>query len=159
MAKFILDEFILWFGSEANGLVRDFIAEWKSHPIASEPEGSTLPIEVGTIHSAKGQTHCATLYIETVFHSYETEKIVAPLYKEAHCLVLGPRKSKKPEAEVRKKEALKMLYVGFSRPTHLLCFAVLEDNVKDALQNFHEAGWKIDTELSQIKFTVNETEF
>lgn len=38
LAKFILDEFILWFGSEANGLVRDFIAEWKSHPIASEPK-------------------------------------------------------------------------------------------------------------------------
>jgi DNA helicase-2/ATP-dependent DNA helicase PcrA len=152
LARFILEEFSSWFGFEANGLVREFIGEWKSYPIAIEPEVSCLPIEVGTIHSAKGQTHCATLYIETVFHSFETEKIVAPLYKEAHGLVLGPRKSKKPEAEVRKKEALKMLYVGFSRPTHLLCFAVLETNVKGTLQKFHDAGWEIDTELSERNF-------
>ena len=29
----------------------------------------------------------------------------------------------------RKKEALKMVHVGFSRPTHLLCFAVREDRI------------------------------
>ena len=34
-----------------------------------------------------------------------------------------------------------MMYVGFSRPTHLLCFAALEDNVKDDINKFGDAGW------------------
>ena len=40
------------------------------------------------------------------------------------------------------KVALKMMYVGFSRPTHLLCFAVLKENVKDDIQKLENAGWE-----------------
>jgi len=98
---------------------------------------------VGTVHSAKGQTHCATLYIETSYYSYETEKIKAPLFKEDHKFIVGQKKAGK-EIDIQKKQALKMMYVGFSRPTHLLCFAVLEENVKNVLEKFVNAGWKIE---------------
>lgn len=40
------------------------------------------------------------------------------------------------------KEAIKMMYVGFSRPTHLLCFAVLKENVINDKDKFVNAGWK-----------------
>ncbi len=36
-----------------------------------------------------------------------------------------------------------MMYVGFSRPTHLLCFACLKENVKDDIELFRNAGWEI----------------
>jgi hypothetical protein len=45
------------------------------------------------------------------------------------------------------KQAIKMMYVGFSRPTHLLCFAALHENVKDHVAKFDEAGWRIDNRL------------
>ena len=48
-------------------------------------------------------------------------------------------------------EALKMMYVGFSRPTHLLCFAVLEENVKDDLEKYRQADWIINDDLIQKK--------
>jgi ATP-dependent DNA helicase UvrD/PcrA len=94
-----------------------------------------LDIHIGTVHSAKGQTHCATLYIETYYHGYEVEKIksINPFIKIPHTC-----------SAKRDKEALKMLYVGFSRPTHLLCFAVHEESVKNDLDKFEAAGWKIE---------------
>ena len=40
-----------------------------------------------------------------------------------------------------------MMYVGFSRPTHLLCFAVLEENVKGDLEKFENSGWVVVKDL------------
>ncbi|WP_166919778.1 hypothetical protein [Flavobacterium poyangense] len=48
------------------------------------------------------------------------------------------------------KQKLKMMYVGFSRPTHLLCFVALKENVKEHLDILcHTKGglWEIDKEL------------
>lgn len=45
--------------------------------------------------------------------------------------------------DIRAKETMKMMYVGFSRPTHLLCFACLKENVKDNIELFRNAGWEI----------------
>ncbi|MGZ5799537.1 MAG: UvrD-helicase domain-containing protein [Burkholderiaceae bacterium] len=73
-----------------------------------------LEIDVSTVHGVKGETHTATLYLETFYYSHESERLVNQL------------KGIPIKATDKKmvKEAAKMLYVGFSRPTHLLCFAV-----------------------------------
>ena len=36
-----------------------------------------------------------------------------------------------------------MMYVGFSRPTHLLCFAALKDNIGDS-SKYENVGWIVD---------------
>ncbi|MDI3527467.1 MAG: ATP-dependent helicase UvrD/PcrA, partial [Tenuifilum sp.] len=97
-----------------------------------------INIEIGTVHSVKGQTHCATMYVETSYYNYETEKnrIKEALKKEEHNFNL------KNSNDKRGKQALKMMYVGFSRPTHLLCFAVLKENVQDEIENYQNAGWE-----------------
>jgi hypothetical protein len=87
------------------------------------------------------------MYVETAYHNYETEKIIEPLFLEKHNCIVGQKVNGK-EKDVRKKEALKMMYVGFSRPTHLLCFAALEENVKEHIFKFEAAGWRIDESLS-----------
>lgn len=109
----------------------------------------------------KGQTHCATMYVETAYKKtiYETLKLkepsknltirkrdakTIPLFKQTH--------SCETPSGI---EALKMMYVGFSRPTHLLCFAVLEENVKDDLEKFKNAGWKIVDDLVTIDSKSN----
>lgn len=78
-----------------------------------------LDVEVATVHSVKGETHTATLYMETFYErggggNYESERLADQLKGQAigikvHDLV---------------RQSAKMVYVGFSRPTHLLCFAV-----------------------------------
>jgi hypothetical protein len=82
-----------------------------------------MDIAVQTVHSVKGETHTATLYLETYYHrdghgvnakSYESHRLVEQ-FKGTQ--LTGNEKD-------RVKKSARMVYVGFSRPTHLLCFAV-----------------------------------
>lgn len=100
---------------------------------------SDIPIEICSVHSVKGQTHCATMYVETSYHNYETEKkqVINALKKEQHSLLTSKNAK-------RSIQAFKMMYVGFSRPTHLLCFAVLKNNLTDDYLSFfndNASGW------------------
>ncbi len=143
--QFIFGEFKEWFNLTISSETSTFVGELFVH-IASVPELEEGPensdlfdIKIGTVHSAKGQTHCATMYVETSYHSYETQKtkIINALKKNNHGFNLTNN------TNVRGKEALKMMYVGFSRPTHLLCFACLKENVLDHVDDFSVSGWEI----------------
>jgi hypothetical protein len=108
--------------------------ENKGYIFKSEnPEYKNISIEVGTVHSVKGETHTATLYMETSYYSkFEGEKIMEYSLNKKNCL---------KEKGVRAIETLKMVHVGFSRPTHLLCFAVCCDHInRDELSN---SEWEI----------------
>ena len=89
-----------------------------------------FPINLSSVHAVKGQTHCATMYIESAYQRpiYETKKIIKnnsnPLLLEEHRC-----------NGIYDKQALKMMYVGFSRPTHLLCFAVLKENIEEHIES------------------------
>ncbi|WP_211442432.1 UvrD-helicase domain-containing protein [Collimonas humicola] len=95
-------------------------------------------VEVSTVHRVKGETHTATLYMETFYQkgaggNYESERLVNSLKGntlavDAHNLV---------------KQSAKMVYVGFSRPTHLLCFAVHECR-------FAKFGEEIDKDIWEV---------
>jgi len=94
---------------------------------------NNVDIKIGTIHSVKGQTHTATLYLETFYQGkYESEYL-----KE---IFLGndfnPNK-------VHQKQATKMAYVGFSRPTHLLCVAIHQDRFDRDLSGINNEIWEI----------------
>lgn len=143
--QFILGEFKEWFNliisSETSTFIGElFVSIARVPEFQSEPEScDLLDIKIGTVHSAKGQTHCATMYVETSYHSYETQKakIIDALKKNNHGFNLANNQY------IRGKEALKMMYVGFSRPTHLLCFACLKENVSDNIDDLNAAGWKV----------------
>ena len=158
MKDFVLNNFKEWFNIEINTdtlafLGTDFTNGQILQTGIAEKDGDEIEIKIGTVHSVKGQTHCATMYVETSFHNYETEKIIEPLYLEAHNCFIGQKiKSTGKEKDVRKKQALKMMYVGFSRPTHLLCFAALEENVIGHIGKFEGAGWKIDRRLMNTNY-------
>ena len=94
----------------------------------------TVAVEIGTVHSAKGETHTATLYLETFVHNHESIKSKRQL--EGNYVVPGDG--------VRTKEAAKMMYVGLSRPTHYLCFAAHQDRIDEAMRTqMQEMGWQI----------------
>ncbi|WP_312394368.1 UvrD-helicase domain-containing protein [Chryseobacterium sp.] len=112
-----------------------------------------IHIKLGSIHSAKGQTHCATLYLETDYHTSETTKLTVEIV---------PGTKRKPAVfgnnplffqeqnfshlnKARSNETLKMMYVGFSRPTHLLCFAVRKQNVQYDLERYVASGWIVES--------------
>lgn len=93
-----------------------------------------IPIRISTIHGVKGETHKATLYLETYYKEFDLEKILPFLLEESRELI------SKPEEKYR----LKIAYVGMSRASHLLCLAmresVLDSNLKEKLE---KKGWII----------------
>lgn len=104
-----------------------------------------INVKLSSIHAVKGQTHCATMYVETSYHNYETKKT------QIKKVLLGNEHDFKPgHKDLHGKQALKMMYVGFSRPTHLLCFVVLEENVIGDKLLFDKAGWKWDDDLIKV---------
>lgn len=97
-----------------------------------------INIEISTIHSVKGQTHTATLYMETFFEkgldNHESGRLAGQF--------LGSPFSQENTSEVQFKSA-KMSYVGFSRPTHLLCFAVHKERFNKYLTEIDRNIWEI----------------
>lgn len=76
-----------------------------------------LKIHVCTTHSVKWETHTCTLYMESSNKSYEIESI-----KENSFIWAEYNWTKKEW-----KKFSKLIYVWFSRPTHLLCFAIWKE--------------------------------
>jgi DNA helicase-2/ATP-dependent DNA helicase PcrA len=130
----------------------DFVNGADVTPIAESSQGAAsgnwvnhhgFDIEVASVHMVKGQTHTATLYLETAYYtdgrgasakSYESQRLAAQF--------LGNPMNEN-EKGMRVKQSAKMVYVGLSRPTHLLCVAVHESHFNQYLGNIKDAGWDV----------------
>jgi superfamily I DNA/RNA helicase len=77
----------------------------------------SLDINISTIHKVKGETHTATLVLETFKDSYD-------LY---HLLKLLQGRRFKGANQNKKR----LIYVAMSRPTHFLCLAMHKEQIKD----------------------------
>ena len=83
-------------------------------------------IEVSSVHAVKGETHTATLMLETFYYGYDMHRILPHLKGQA----ATGREAK------RVKESLKVACVACSRPTHLLALAIHADTV--GFRNAHK---------------------
>lgn len=94
-----------------------------------------LSIRLGSIHSVKGETHCATLVLDTYFHDHHL-KVLKPW-------LLGG-KSGGAQEKTRMLGRLRLHYVGMTRPSHLLCLAMRADGVTaDDRNTLQKRGWII----------------
>ncbi len=98
-------------------------------------------IELSSVHAVKGQTHTATLYFESAYYA-DGKGAAAKSYESQR---LAPQFLGQPFAApaVRVKQSAKMVYVGFSRPTHLLCFAVHKQRFDAGLTAVAGQSWDI----------------
>jgi len=94
-------------------------------------------IHIGTVHSAKGETHTATLYLETY---YQRETDVGRLIE-----FLKGNRPKGQLEKARHKQNLKIAHVAFSRPTHLLAFACRSSSISGHEDGLKQNGWVIRT--------------
>ncbi len=85
------------------------------------PSAPKVQIRVGSIHSVKGETHTATLVLDTFFLTHNLAKLKPWL--------LGKKLGRGTENLATIKR-LKQHYVAMTRPTHLLCLAMREDAFK-----------------------------
>ena len=97
-----------------------------------------IPIEINTIHATKGQTHQATLVLETYY--YQSDLVTILPY-------LSGRGIQNPGMRVQTR-FLPLTYVSCTRPSHFLCLAIQKDHINTDQQNqLLEFGWRIDESL------------
>ena len=80
-------------------------------------DSGTIDIEVSTVHAVKGETHAATLYLETFYNRHHESDRVAEQFKGV--AYTGT------DADTLKN--LRVAYVGMSRPRYMLCVAIQQD--------------------------------
>ena len=91
-------------------------------------------IEVGTIHSVKGETHDATLVLETKNRQYDLEKLSGRLAFTESGNISG----------IQKEKFARQLYVAASRPRRLLCMAAHQDRIQPEVRTqLEQHGWRI----------------
>lgn len=100
----------------------------------TEVNGRIIKNEIATIHSLKGETHAATLVLETKNHEFDVGQLIEYILGEKTTTPTG----------VRKPKFMKQLYVAFSRPKHLLCVAMDKSRFPaEHADKTEYAGWKI----------------
>ncbi|MBO7923669.1 ATP-dependent helicase [Alteromonas sp. K632G] len=77
-------------------------------------------IKLGSIHSVKGETHTATLVMDTFNKTHHLKKIF-PWIK-------GKPKKTIPDSDVKR---LKLHYVAMTRPSHLICLAMKKSHIEN----------------------------
>jgi len=95
-----------------------------------------ITLHIGTVHSVKGETHTATLYLETEYKKGKDIKRVLP------CFYGEDANKVNNEGNVH-SQSLRVSYVGFSRPTHFLCVAVNEKSLGKNLETRNDIKEKI----------------
>lgn len=149
VSEYIQTTFIGYFGVIDITPLLDFLQEQTTNLVADEAEIKSknichivngdieVNININTIHGVKGETHTATLYLESSYYGkYDTEYI-SKYMKGEHVAPSGGRVS----------QALRMSYVGMSRPAHLLCVSMHKSRVDIQRNELEAAGWHIDDSL------------
>lgn len=98
--------------------------------------GREVSIQAGSIHSVKGQTHTATLVLETFWNGHNLEHILPWFIKEKHGWESADLS--------RQKSRLKLHYVAMTRPTHLLCLAMKQSALtEEHVKAVQARGWRL----------------
>lgn len=119
------------------------IAKWSS-PENCNIEGTVedIPIQVSTIHGVKGQTHDATLVVETKFGKlFDVKKLIKN--------ISDPHES--PIEEVQAKKFMRQFYVAMSRPRQILCLAVHKNHISGYEDALVSLGWRIEPRSLKVE--------
>jgi len=150
-----------------NGPAVDALLTWDEHPAPASatltdrslskdniyryPQNEPLvSIQLGSIHSVKGQTHTATLVLETFWKFHNIERL-APW-------ITGVRVGCRVTDSGDQIKRIKLHYVAVTRPTHLLCLAVKRRMLEDGrgsldstkVRTLKQRGWLIDDLTNQL---------
>ena len=141
-------------GVAANHQSHQYLA-WEPVPVATEAgeSGGSLvntyrfqdgndgvDIRMSSIHSEKGKTHSATLILETFRKTHFIQKLMPWIEQGKGALKRPPDSAKKD---------MMLMYVGMTRPTHMLCLAIRQSTLGEGAAGekrrtaLQAAGWAI----------------
>ncbi|OLZ73369.1 hypothetical protein AV521_04580 [Streptomyces sp. IMTB 2501] len=99
-------------------------------------ESGNVTSVVGTIQSAKGETHAATLVLECLDRTGKRHDVTDVL-----ALLAGAGDIARASPTVRR--AAQLIFVGATRPTHLLALAALRERAEPYTEALAGKGWNV----------------
>ncbi|MBB5179988.1 superfamily I DNA/RNA helicase [Planomicrobium koreense] len=142
-------------GSDYKLVMRKLKVELKSvflqSGIDSNKKGDEKTVYYGTVHSVKGETHKATLILDTdlIENPFGEDKGVFSSNYIIFNYLMG-NYTNLNELDVIKRnatlKALKLAYVALSRPTHIAAVAINKENFIDLEKEIdmaEKAGWQV----------------
>jgi hypothetical protein len=128
-----------WPGLRNEGDFDEFVTSTERRVEVARPLSGNMfvdddiSVEVGTVHSVKGETHTATMYLESNYQKKtDSERLLPFLKGEYPDKLLG---------KAHHIENLKIAHVAMSRPTHLLVFACRRKTIDGHETALEERGW------------------
>lgn len=117
----------------------------RSTNLVSYPNNSPqVQIRLGSIHSVKGETHTATLVLDSFYFNHHLSELKPWILGTKAGGSTVNRRGRTIFEGSRMLGRLKLHYVAMTRPTHLLCLAMRKDAfVDEELTALADRGWKI----------------
>ncbi|HIE0919616.1 ATP-dependent helicase [Serratia marcescens] len=117
----------------------------RSTNLVSYPNNSPqVQIRLGSIHSVKGETHTATLVLDSFYFNHHLSELKPWILGTKAGGSTVNRRGRTISEGSRMLGRLKLHYVAMTRPTHLLCLAMRKDAfVDEELTALADRGWKI----------------
>lgn len=114
------------------------VAVLKAKECIIDYEGRKLCVQIGSVASMKGETHLATLVLESLGHPSRRFDV-----EEALPVTAGLKERDKKISDGLLSQ-FRNLYVGLSRPTSFLCLAVNAERVtEECISALVNRGWII----------------
>lgn len=128
-----LDEFLGWPDEELDEEVARKVRR-KDNVYRFPTDDPAVEVRVGSIHSVKGETHTATLVLDTFFHDHHLNALRPWL--------LGEKTGQGTEG-TRMQSRLKQHYVAFTRPTHMLAIAMRDNLSAQEIAVLKGRNWRV----------------
>ncbi|RTQ92241.1 UvrD-helicase domain-containing protein [Lysinibacillus telephonicus] len=124
-----------------------FIKEMQSTSKNINVEQNDAEFYIGTVHSVKGETHRSTLLVLNTVFSDWNETFRYEIFELLYDYLIGSYQELENindlDLKRETKNALKLAYVAFSRPTHLVAIGIHSEMLTEEFkQELIEYGWK-----------------
>jgi hypothetical protein len=128
-----LSEFLRWPGNATSSQAEQ--ERQRDNLFRHPPAAPKVALRVGSIHSVKGETHTATLVLDTYYKRFNLASLKPWL--------LG-RKCGKGREGTENQSRLKQHYVAMTRPTHLVCLGMKEDVFEaEEIDTLKARSWRV----------------
>lgn len=108
--------------------------------------GRSLSVQMGSVHAVKGQTHTATLLLETFTYGHHLSEVIEQL---------STRHDAPPPPKTKKRTPywMRSAFVAMTRPTHSVCLALPDQALGETqgvrnrrIEMLEGVGWSLDFE-------------
>lgn len=106
-----------------------------------EKSSNKIKLSFDTVNGVKGETHTATLYLQTKYKNYYGD--LSDINQIIDFMDGTKDINNETDIDDSIQQALNIAYVAMSRPTHLLCLAIHQDTIKGREEKLKSVGYNI----------------